>query len=70
MNTENTSPQNTTRPFGYWLRAADHLLARELEALSGNKLTEEKLRASIALYNDARSLTKEMYDHRTVDTSR
>lgn len=31
MNTENTSPQNTTRPFGYWLRAADHLLARELE---------------------------------------
>lgn len=31
MNIENTSPQNTTRPFGYWLRAADHLLARELE---------------------------------------
>ena len=31
MNTENTTTQNTTRPFGYWLRAADHLLARELE---------------------------------------
>ena len=31
MKTENTSPQNTPRPFGYWLRAADHLLARELE---------------------------------------
>ena len=40
------------------------LLARELEALSGNKLTEEKLRASIALYNEARSLTKEMYELR------
>ncbi len=43
------------------------LLARELEALSGNRLTEEKLRASVALYNEARSLTKEMYELRKAE---
>lgn len=32
MDTENTSAQNTPRPFGFWLRAVDRLLTREFES--------------------------------------
>lgn len=43
------------------------LFAAELEKLSGNKLTDEKLRNSIKLYNEARSLTRELYELRKAD---
>lgn len=43
------------------------ILAAELEGFSGNKLTEEKLKHSIALYNEARALTREMYEMRKAD---
>ena len=40
------------------------MLIAELEKLSGNKLTEDKLRTSIELYNEARTLTNELYELR------
>ncbi len=43
------------------------ILAGELEKLSGNKLSDEKLKASIALYNEARSLVKEIYEMRKAE---
>ena len=38
------------------------ILAAELEKLSGNKLTDEKLLKSIALYNEARGLVKQVLE--------
>ena len=38
------------------------LLAQKLEELTGNKITDEKLRASIALYNEERALVKALLE--------
>ncbi|MEG1165307.1 MAG: 2-hydroxyacyl-CoA dehydratase family protein, partial [Oscillospiraceae bacterium] len=38
-----------------------------LENLSGNKVTDENLRHSVELYNEARKLTMEMYEMRKAD---
>jgi len=40
------------------------LLIELLEKVSGNKITDENLRHSIEVYNEARALTKEMYEMR------
>ncbi|QYM64186.1 hypothetical protein [Microbacterium sp. Se5.02b] len=38
MNTsESQNPQNTSRPFGYWLKAADRLMASEFAAAFGSE---------------------------------
>lgn len=39
-------------------------MCNELEKLSGNKITNEKLKKSINTYNEARSLVKKIYDLR------
>ena len=42
-------------------------LIEVLEKVSGNKLTDEKLKASIAKYNEARELIRQVYDLRKAD---
>ncbi len=43
------------------------LFIEDIEKFSGNKITDEKLRDSIELYNEARRLTMEMYELRKAD---
>ncbi len=38
------------------------LLAKQIEELTGNKITDEKLRASISLYNETRTLVKALLE--------
>ena len=37
MNTDTQNPQNTSRPFGYWLKAADRLMAAEFATAFENE---------------------------------
>ena len=42
-------------------------LIKVLEEISGNEITEDKLKASIALYNETRRLIKQLYEFRKAD---
>ena len=42
-------------------------LIADLEKLSGNKITDDKLKASVATYNEARELVKQVYELRKAE---
>ena len=43
------------------------VLCEELEALGGNKITDDALRASIVLYNENRQAIRELYEYRAAE---
>lgn len=56
MNTENITPEHTPRPFGFWLRAVDRLLAREFEtAFEAEGITRRDWRILSVLAGDVAS---------------
>ena len=58
-------PQNMTSPHTLdYLVSEYQRLQTSYEQLSGNKITDESLRRSITLYNEQRSLLRELYDIR------
>jgi benzoyl-CoA reductase/2-hydroxyglutaryl-CoA dehydratase subunit BcrC/BadD/HgdB len=54
------------RALGFYLEEMRKLKAM-VEAFSGTEVTDEKLRASVELYNESRRLIKQLYELRKVD---
>lgn len=50
----------------FYIQETKDLIA-QLEEITGNKVTEEKLQASIALYNETRRLIRQLYELRKAD---
>ncbi|MFQ5604427.1 MAG: 2-hydroxyacyl-CoA dehydratase [bacterium] len=56
-------PQNPNSHFSAtYLRSEYDRLKHDLEAVAGQKVSDEALRNSIALYNESRALLRELYD--------